>query len=539
MILQGKGASKGVAIGRVCFVGQEQPELEKKLTEAPEQELERFFAAKDTAVEQLAQIMGTAAETLGEENAQLFEIHQMMLEDVDFIDGVKSLIEGERYCAEYAVWETAQEISASFAEMDDSYMRARAADVLDVGQRVVNILLGRQDPQSLLNEPAILAAREFVPSETAQLSREKTLALITVGGAANSHTAIFARTMGIPAVIGLGEALDPSVDGKLCVVDGETGIVIFDPDESVLEQARRRQEELAAQRALLEQYRGKTAQTKSGKTVKLYANIGSVKDAQSAVENGAQGVGLFRSEFLYLEQTDYPDEDTQFEAYKAVLEILEGKQVVIRTLDIGADKQVDYFNLPLEENPALGLRALRICLTRPEIFKTQLRAIYRASVYGDPAIMLPMVTSLWEVRRAKEIAAEVRAELAAENIPFRADVPIGIMIETPAAAIISDLLAPEVDFFSIGTNDLLQYTLAVDRQNDSLGDFYAPHHEAVLRLIRNAAANAHAAGIWCGICGDLGADQELTQQFVEMGIDELSVASPSVLPLCKLICDLD
>lgn len=539
MILQGKGVSKGLAIGRVYFVDEELTEVRRYAVTDTDAELKRLLDAKDQAVAQLAELAESAAERLGDENAQLFEIHQMMLEDEDFLDAAKAVVTDTKSCAEYALWETAKEFSQSFAEMDDSYMKARAADVLDIGKRVVNILLGRETSRRPSDEPVILAAKEFVPSETAQMSRETTLALLTVAGAASSHTAIFARTMGIPAVIQLGDALDAGINGKLCVVDGESGIVTVDPDEAFLAEARRRQEENTALRHQLEQYRNAPTRTKSGREIQLYANIGSVQDAVLAMENGAQGVGLFRSEFLYLEQTDYPDEETQFQAYKSVLETMEGRQVIIRTLDIGADKQAAYFQLPHEENPALGLRGLRICLTRPEVFKTQLRAIYRASAFGNAAIMLPMVTSLWEVQRAQEIAAEVREALSAEQIAYDPKIPIGIMIETPAAAVISDRLAPAVDFFSIGSNDLIQYTLAVDRQNNSLGSFYAPHHEAVLRLIHNAINNAHAANIWCGICGDLGADAELTARFLEMGIDELSVAPPAILPLRKLISEME
>ena len=530
MILQGKGASKGVAIGRVYFIDQNQS-VEKKLVDDSAAEFQRFVEAKDTAIEQLGQIMESAAEALGEENAQLFEIHQMMLDDEDFIDGVKGLIEGERYCAEYAVWETSQEISASFAEMDDSYMRARAADVLDVGRRVVNILLGRQDVMGMLTEPAILASHEFAPSETAQLPRDKTLALITVAGASNSHTAIFARTMGIPAIVGLGEELNPSIDGKMCVLDGDTGAVIIDPDEATLRTMTEKYEKQQEAKKLLETMKGLEDVTLDGKKIMLYCNIGSPEDVSSVLSNDGQGIGLFRSEFLYLGVNDYPSEESQFEAYRSVAAAMNGKRVVIRTLDIGADKQADYFEMKPEENPALGVRAIRICLNRPEVFRTQLRALYRASVYGKISIMFPMITSVWEVEECKRICKSVMDELAAEGIPFDPNTELGIMIETPASVFIAEELAKQVDFFSVGTNDLTQYTLACDRQANDLGKFYDPYHPALLRAIKIAADAAHKAGIWIGICGELGADIDMLPTFLAMGIDELSVSPSSVLPL--------
>jgi phosphotransferase system enzyme I (PtsI) len=410
--------------------------------------------------------------------------------------------------------------------------------VLDVSRRVIEILLGRERKKAVFDEPVILAAHDFVPSETAQMERTTTLALVTAGGSANSHTAIFARTMGIPAVIGLESALDESWDGKQCIVDGETGRIILEPTQKELDEVLEKQKEQAEYARMLNTYRGRETVTRSGKKIQLCANIGNLKDAELAVENDAEGVGLFRSEFLYLESKDYPSEDTQFEAYKAVAEKLNGRMVILRTLDIGADKQAAYFKLAAEENPALGLRALRLCLKRPDVFKTQLRAIYRASAYGKISIMLPMVASLWEIQAAKKLAGEVRAELEKDGLAFDGSVPIGIMIETPAAAVISDVLAKEADFFSIGTNDLTQYTLAADRQNRNLDDFCDPHHEAVLRLIGRTVENAHAAGIWVGICGELGADESLTERFVAMGVDELSVTPPAILPLRKRICEL-
>ncbi|MDR2301146.1 MAG: phosphoenolpyruvate--protein phosphotransferase [Deltaproteobacteria bacterium] len=536
--LKGKGASPGVAVGRIKFISHTMEFLEKRLIDDPQTEISRFEAARALAAVELGELAVKTAAKLGKESSLLFEIHVMMLDDLDYRDAVIARIKGAKFCAEYAVSETAIEFAKDFSDMDDKYMQARAADVLDVSRRVIDILTGKKRESEIQSEPVILASQDFAPSETAQFERDRTLALITIGGSTNSHTAIFARTMAIPAVIGLGESLDDQCDGQMCVVDGSSGLVILDPDEKTLNETQgrlKKQKELAQE---LEKYRGLPATTKSGKTIKVFANIGNVKDAHLAVKNDAEGIGLFRSEFLYLEKTDYPDEETQLAAYRSVAEILGGRQVIIRTLDIGADKQAAYFKLPSEENPALGLRALRICLKNPQVFKTQLRAIYRASAYGQVAIMLPMVASLWEVVRAKEIAREVQKDLNESHIPFDPNVPIGIMVETPAAAIISDLLAMEVDFFSIGTNDLTQYTLAVDRQNSSLEDFCDIHHEAILRLIRKTVENAHAAGIWCGICGELGADTTLTETFIEMGVDELSVTPPAVLPLKKRVREL-
>jgi phosphotransferase system enzyme I (PtsI) len=537
MNLQGKGVSKGVVVGRVHFKSHTMYSVDKRSVDDTQAELSRFESARAMAAIQLGELAVSTESKLGKENSLLFEIHQMMLDDLDYKEAVAVRIKGERVCAEYAVSETAKELSGEFAEMEDKYMQARAADVLDVSRRVIDILMNKQPDSDVIGEPVIRASQDFAPSETARMERDATLALITVGGSANSHTAIFARTMGVPAVIGLGEALNDSCDGKLCIVDGETGIVIIDPEEAQIAQMNKKLDEQRQYAESLNRYRDRpTVSAKSGKTVKLYANIGSVKDAKLAIENDAEGIGLFRSEFLYLESSDYPSEEVQFAAYKDVAEIMGGRQVIIRTLDIGADKQAAYFKLPAEENPAMGLRALRICLRRPEVFKTQLRAIYRASAYGNLAIMLPMVASVWELKKAKEIAGDVRKELEARYIPYAADLPIGIMIETPAAALISDMLAKEADFFSIGTNDLTQYTLAVDRQNQGLDEFCDTRHEAVMRLIKTTADNAHAEGIWCGICGELGADPELTERFIEMGIDELSVTPPLVLPLRKSVC---
>ncbi|MGE4277375.1 MAG: phosphoenolpyruvate--protein phosphotransferase [Lawsonibacter sp.] len=538
MEYQGKGVSKGAVLGRIHYVRQASSQVEARRIERPEDEIARFETARNQAAFQLGQLAVSTAEKLGEENALLFHIHQMMLEDLDYRESVEEKIKREHVCAEFAVNETANEFSHDFAELEDEYMQARAVDVLDVSRRVVEILIGARQDQTTFDEPVILASQDFAPSETAQMEKTKTLAILTAGGASNSHTAIFARTMGIPAVIGLGTVLDESWDGRECIVDGEIGTVIVDPSPAQISEIREKiqlQQQCAEE---LQSYIGKNTAAVSGHRVKLYANIGSVKDAKFALQNDAEGIGLFRSEFLYLERHDNPDEETQFNAYREVAEQMGGRPVIIRTLDIGADKQVTYLDLPAEKNPALGLRALRICLTQPNMFKTQLRAIYRASVYGDLSIMLPMVTSVWEVRRTKELAAEVRAELAEQHIPFCPSVPIGIMIETPAAALISDALAKETAFFSIGTNDLTQYTLAVDRQNDRLDTFFDAHHEAVLRLIEMTVHNAHAQGIWVGICGELAADPQLTKRFLDMGIDELSVTPFAILPLRKHICQM-
>lgn len=535
MELRGKGVSKGLAIGRIRCVKAEL-EVERRAAADAEAEVARFEKARARAAFELGELAVSTEKKLGEANSLLFKIHQMMLEDLDYCEAVVARIRENGDCAEYAVSETAKQFSADFAALEDEYLSARAADVLDVSRRVIEILQGKAR-RAKSDGPAVLAATDFAPSETAQLEPGEALALLTAGGSANSHTAIFARTMGIPAVIGLGDALCEDWDGRECIVDGEVGTVLLDPTPQQLLKAHAR---LAQQQLLgqaLAAYRGRETRTRAGQKVLLCVNVGCEKDTDAALANDAEGIGLFRSEFLYLGRSDYPDEETQFAVYRAVAEKMGKRPVVIRTLDIGADKKVDYFKLPDEENPAMGLRALRICLTRPEIFRVQLRAIYRASPYGNLHIMLPMVASLWEIEQAQQIAAEVRAGLSADGLPFQ-EIPIGIMIETPAAAVISDLLAQKADFFSIGTNDLTQYTLAVDRQNDSLSRFCDTHHEAVLRLIELTVKNAHAAGIWVGICGELGADEALTERFVKMGIDELSVTPPALLSLRKRICEL-
>jgi phosphotransferase system enzyme I (PtsI) len=533
--LKGKGVSNGIAIGRLVFFERSSFVVEQKSIIDTAGEIQRFYAAKHTASEQLDELANTMTEKIGKENALLFEIHRMMLDDSDYLDPILKMIETQRVCAEYAVLECGKRLAQDFAEMDDGYMRERAADVDDVSKRIIAVLAGTQQDITAEDEPVILASNDFSPSETAQFDRTKVLALVAQQGAANSHTAIFARTMGIPAIIGLGVSLAPGLGSKQVALDGETGVLYVDPDPDVLEGLEKKREQILKEQQELEQYRGKPTLTKSGRRIKLFANIGSVTDVEAVLSSDAEGIGLFRSEFLYLGRDNYPSEDIQYESYRKVVEDMKGKQVIIRTLDIGADKQVDYFHLPTEENPALGMRAIRICLTRPQLFVTQLRAIYRASAYGNTAIMFPMISDLAELQRAKRIAIQVRDTLTGEKIPFNPETPIGIMIETPASAIISDLLAQESDFFSIGTNDLTQYTLAVDRQNESIREFCDTHHEAIVRLIRMTVENAHKAGIWVGICGMLGADPALTQTFVDMGLDELSVEPSYILSLRRRI----
>lgn len=537
--LNGQGVSRGTALGKVAFYRRPGQEIEPSIISDVPAELERFEKACGRAAEQLEQLYEETLSTLGEENALLFQIHEMMLEDPDFTDAVRNRVEGERFCAEYAVDVAAREAAAAFAAMDDEYMQARSADVLDVGRRLVRILTHTDEGALFGSEPVVVAADDLAPSETARLDRSKVLAFLTSGGSANSHTAIFARTMGIPAVVGLGEALGPELDGREAAVDGGRGLVVLDPDEAVRTKFAALKADEDAGRARTGRYRGKASVTRDGRQVELCANVGGPQDVALALEGDAEGIGLFRSEFLYLQSRDYPDEETQFAAYRDVLERMEGKRVVIRTLDIGADKQADYFRLPREENPAMGMRAIRICLTRPEVFRTQLRALYRASVYGRLAIMFPMITHVSEVRQIKTIAEEVRQELKEEGVPFDGNVELGIMIETPAAALLSGDLAREVDFFSVGTNDLTQYTLALDRQNSSVAQFDDPAHEAVLKLIAMAAENAHRAGIWIGVCGELGADPALTETFLRMGIDELSMSPAAILPTRERVCGLE
>ena len=495
----------------------------------------RFEDAQETAIAQLGELYDKAMEDVGEANAAIFEVHQMMLMDLDYVDSIKNIITTQEVNAEYAVATTGDNFSRMFASMDDAYMQGRAADVKDVSDRLLGILSDAGESGVVADEPVIVAADDLVPSETVQLDKSKVLAFATMYGSANSHTAILARTMNIPAVIGLGEGLAKEYDGHMAAIDGFTGTIYIDPDEETMKAMTEKREEDRRQKALLEELKGKENVTLSGQKINVYANIGNLSDVGAVLKNDAGGIGLFRSEFLYLESEDFPTEEQQFQVYKQVAENMAGKKVIIRTLDIGADKQVDYFGLDKEENPALGYRAIRICLTRPEIFKTQLRALYRASAYGQIAIMFPMIISVKEVKQIKVIIEEVKAELREAQIPFREDVELGIMIETPAAVMMSRELAKEVDFFSVGTNDLTQYTLAIDRQNQKLDAFYDPHHPAVLAMIRMAAENAHAEGKWIGICGELGADLELTEEFLAMGLDELSVSPAMVLPLRKKI----
>lgn len=535
----GKGVSKGVAAGPISFYRRASGVIPRHEVSDTAAELERFRAARETAKEQLAKLYDKALAEAGEDAAMLFEAHQMMLEDLDFVESIEGMIENDRVNAEAAVSDTGAQFAEMFAAMDDSYMQARAADIRDIAARVVGILTGEGESGIVSDVPCIVAADDLAPSETVQLDKSLILGFITSAGSANSHTAILARTMGIPAIISAGDALQPEMEGKYAIIDGQTGEAVIEPDDAERERLLKKQAKEKALKELLDQLKGKPNMTKDGRNVMVYCNIGSPADIDAVLQNDGGGIGLFRSEFLYLQGSDYPTEDEQFEAYKTVAERMGGKRVIIRTLDIGADKQADYFHLDKEENPAMGLRAIRICLTRPEVFRTQLRALYRASAYGKIAIMFPMITSVWEVQEIKRICRNIRAELAEEGVPMADKVELGIMIETPAAVMMSAELAHEVDFFSVGTNDLTQYTLAVDRQGVGLDRFFDAHHPAVLRMIRMAAENAHKAGIWIGICGELGADAELTETFLSMGIDELSVSPSAVLPLRSAIRSID
>ena len=538
-VYQGKSVFGGIAIGRISVHKKDEQQVKRVRIEDSEQEILRYRQAKQTAMEQLQGLYQKALKEVGEANAAIFEIHQMMLEDDDYNESVENIIRMQQVNAEYAVASTGDNFAQMFSAMDDDYMRARSADVKDISERVLSVLGGRATGIAASGEPVIIVADDLAPSETVQLNKDLVLSFVTVHGSVNSHTAILARTMSIPALIGTAIPLTDDIDGKVGIVDGKNGCIYVDPDEDTLGRMQQLKLEEQEKKELLQTLKGRENITIDGKKIMLYANIGNSKDLAAVLQNDAGGIGLFRSEFLYLNTTDYPTEDQQFEAYKQVLSDMDGKEVIIRTLDIGADKQIGYFDLPKEDNPAMGMRALRICLTRPEIFKTQLRALFRASAFGKLGIMFPMVTSVWEVREAKRMCEEVRRELKNEGIPYSEDVQIGIMIETPAAAINSDRLAKEVDFFSIGTNDLTQYTLACDRQNNDLGRFYDPHHPAVLRLIRLVTENAHKNGIWVGICGELGADTTLTTRFVQMGIDELSVAPSMVLNVRSKICEME
>ena len=537
-IYKGKSVFGGIAIGKISVYKKDEQLVKRVKIEDADAEMERYTDARNIAAAQLQKLYDKALKEVGEANAAIFEVHQMMLEDEDYNEYVENIIHSQMVNAEYAVASTADNFAQMFEAMDDDYMRGRAADVRDISERVITVLAGGAGSGLDSDEPVIIAADDLAPSETVQLDKDKVLSFVTAHGSENSHTAILARTMGIPALIGTGIDLDETVDGKLGIVDGTNGVVYVDPDAELLEEMKKKQQEEQEKKRLLQTLKGKENITLDGQKVMLYANVGNIKDLGIALQNDAGGIGLFRSEFIYLGQDHYPTEEEQFQIYKTVAETMAGRRVIIRTLDIGADKQCDYFELDKEDNPAMGLRAIRICLTRPEIFKTQLRALFRASVYGNINIMYPMIISVDEVRQIKAIVEEVKAELTEQGIEY-GNPAQGIMIETPASVMMSRELAEEVDFFSIGTNDLTQYTLAIDRQNSKLDKFFDSHHPAVLRMIQMTVENAHKAGIWCGICGELGADQALTKDFLAMGVDELSVSPGSILPLRKIILETD
>lgn len=529
--IQGKGVSKGIAKGPLYFFQRSDTTVTLKVVSDIEAEKARLAVAQEQSIRQLNALAEKCQEDAGEEMAALFETHAMFVEDEDFVECITSLIDKESCNAEHAVEQAGIQFAAMFAAMDDAYMQARAADIKDVAKRILNNLLGVVDGGIHSDVPVILAADDLAPSETLQLDKSKILGFVTMGGSGNSHTAILARTMGIPAICGAGEALAEGYNGRVGYIDGETGQLIIDPDAMTQAALKEKYEKQQETKKLLETMKGQEDITLDGKKMLLYCNIGSPEDVAAVLANDGQGIGLFRSEFLYLSASDYPTEDEQFEAYRSVADAMNGKRVVIRTLDIGADKQVDYFDMKEEENPALGVRAIRICLNRPEVFRTQLRALYRASVYGKIAIMFPMITSVWEVKECKRACMSVMKELEAEGIPYDKDTELGIMIETPSSVFVAEELAKLVDFFSVGTNDLTQYTLACDRQANDLGKFYDPHHPALLRAIKMAADAAHKAGIWIGICGELGADISMLPTFLAMGIDELSVSPSAVLPV--------
>lgn len=533
----GKSVYKGVRLGSVIVVKDRNEPVKRKKTENFGEELKRLEAACEVSKKQLRQLYHKAVREVGETSAAIFKVHQMMLEDEDYLDAIRNMIQSEQVNAEYAIAVTGDNFSQMFASMDDEYMKARAADVKDISNRLVQNLSGQKEMDWEDIEPSIIIVDDLSPSETVQMDKDKILAFVTVHGSSNSHTAILARMMNIPALIGVPLELEDIHNGTMAVVNGTTGEIILEPTEEICQQAQALMAEEKERFLLLQNQKGRETVTTDGRKINLYANIGGVKDVGYVLENDAEGIGLFRSEFLYLGRNDFPTEEEQFQAYKQVLQTMAGKRVIIRTLDIGADKQADYFNLGKEDNPALGYRAIRICLKQPDIFKTQLRALFRASMFGNLAIMYPMITSTEEVNEIYKIVKEVRTELDEMEIPYKMPEQ-GIMIETPAAVMVSDELAEMTDFFSIGTNDLTQYTLAIDRQNDKLDDFYNPHHKAVLKMIQMVIDNAHNAGIWAGICGELGADLELTETFVRMGVDELSVSPSMVLKLRKRICEL-
>lgn len=535
---KGKSVFGGIAIGRIKVYNKSEQQVKRVHIDDTEHEKKRYYAAVDKAAMQLQELYDKAVKEVGEANAAIFEMHQIMLTDDDYKESVENIIDSQHVNAEYAVAQTGDNYAAMFAAMEDEYMRGRSADVKDISERLINILSGFNASSMISDEPVIIVAEDLAPSETVQLDKDKILSFVSVKGSVNSHTAILARTMGIPALIGTPVIPDNDIDGKMGIVDGNSGCLYVDPDNEKLGYYRKKQDEQLKQKELLQLLKGREDITIDGRKIKLYANIGNVKDVMTVKANDAAGIGLFRSEFIYLERDTFPTEEEQFNIYRTVAENMAGKPVIIRTLDIGADKQCDYFNMDKEDNPALGMRAIRICLTRTEIFKTQLRSLYRASAYGNINIMYPMIANMWEIDRIKEIEKEVRDELKQQGIDT-GNVQTGIMIETPAAVMQSDELAEKVDFFSIGTNDLTQYTLAVDRQNPKLDSFFDPHHPAVLKMIKMVVDNAHKAGIWAGICGELGADTSLTREFLKMGVDELSVSPGRILPIRKIILDTD
>lgn len=536
-ILKGKGIFGGIVFGKVKFYKRKKQAVKRYKVDNVEFEINRFKVASKTAEEQLQQLYKKALLEVGEANAMIFEIHKMMLDDLDYQESIIGIIQSQNVNAEYAISVTAEHFSEMFSLMEDSYMKERAIDVKDVSNRLLDILLNHSNDSEVSDEPYIIVADDLAPSETVQIDKNKVIGFVTQRGSSNSHTAILARTMNIPAIVAVRQPISEDIDGCMAILDGFSGDLFINPDSNTIDVLRKKQREKNEYLKLLQSLKGKPNITKDGKRINIYANIRNSNDVSAALQNDAEGIGLFRSEFLYLENSNYPSEDEQFAVYKDVVEKMSGKRVIIRTLDIGADKKIDYFNLPEEENPAMGYRAIRICLKRPSIFKTQLRALYRASAFGKLSIMFPMIISVSEVLEIKKMIKEVKNELLFENLEYSDDVEIGIMIETPAAVLISDELAKEVDFFSIGTNDLTQYTLAVDRQNESLTDIYDPHHKAVLRLIKIAAENAHKNGIWIGICGELAADVSLTETFLSIGIDELSVSPSFILEIRKRVIE--
>lgn len=537
--ISGKAVCAGVAFGPVFVFSREESTIKRHHIESSEEEIARLEKARTQAIEELGQLYNKAITEVGEANAMIFQIHQMMLDDIDYIESIKNIITDQLINAETAVGQTCDNFVQMFRAMDDAYMRERSADVKDVSERLIKILSGKSKDAIVSDKNVILVADDLAPSETVQFDKNKILAFVTEGGSTSSHTSILARMMNIPAIIGAKGVLSNEYNGKAAIIDGFTGTLYIDPDEETVKKMTEKKNEADKQLKLLEQLKGKPSVTTDGQSIELCANIGNVHDIGTVLKNDAEGIGLFRSEFLYLESTDYPSEDVQFAAYREVLSKMVNKRVVIRTLDIGADKQVDYFNMPKEENPAMGIRAIRICLQRPDIFKTQLRALYRASVFGKLAIMFPMITSEWEILKVLELIEEVKNELDNEGIAYSNSIELGCMIETPASAVISDSLAKHLDFFSIGTNDLTQYTLAADRQNPDIGQFCDTHHKAILRLIGMVVENAHKNNTWVSICGELGADLELTELFLAMGIDELSVTPSAILPIRKKIVDTD